>query len=257
MEYTVQKLAQLAGITSRTLRWYDRMGLLQPARVSSSGYRIYGREEVDRLQQILFYRELGVSLEEIRVMLHAPAFDGTAALRIHRERLIERRLQLDRLIENVDRSLATAEGRGTMTDRERFEGFKKEMVEHNERRYGVEIRKAYGEETVERANRHVEGMSKVEMDKNNQMDEELLAALREAVGSETPQSEEGQRIAGMHKAWLTSWWGGYDPEAHIGLVRMYVEDERFRVHYDKDCPGAAEFLRDAVEAYVEKLQGEP
>src|SRR5690606_5116832 len=102
MEYTVQKLGRLAGVSTRTLRYYDEIGLLKPGRINSSGYRIYGREEVDRLQQILFYRELGVSLENIRSMLSAAAFDSAEALRAHYVELLDRRAQIDQLIRNVE-----------------------------------------------------------------------------------------------------------------------------------------------------------
>ena len=98
MEYTVLKLAQMAGVSTRTLRYYDEIGILKPARINSSGYRIYGQLEVNRLQQILFYRELGVSLESIKEIVTAPSFDGARALQEHREKLLEKREQLDLLI---------------------------------------------------------------------------------------------------------------------------------------------------------------
>ena len=93
MEYTVQKLGNLAGISTRALRYYDEIGILKTARINSSGYRIYGQAEVDRLQQILFYRELGVSLESIKDIVTSPSFDGTSALIEHREKLLEKRKQ--------------------------------------------------------------------------------------------------------------------------------------------------------------------
>jgi DNA-binding transcriptional MerR regulator len=83
MEYTINKLAQIAGVSKRTLRYYEEMGLLTPSRVSSNGYRIYGQREVDLLQQILFYRELGVSLDEIKTIVCTKNFDGRAALENH------------------------------------------------------------------------------------------------------------------------------------------------------------------------------
>ena len=101
MEYTVQKLARLAGISTRTLRYYDEIGLLKPARINSSGYRIYGQKEVDKLQQILFYRELELSLDAIKEIITSPSFDEVRALKEHREKLLMKRKQLDLLIKNV------------------------------------------------------------------------------------------------------------------------------------------------------------
>src|SRR3954468_8838564 len=98
MEYTVQKLASLAGVSTRTLRYYDEIGILKPARINSSGYRIYGQNEVNRLQQILFYKELGVRLDVIKDIVTSPTYDGLKALRDHREQLLSKRKRLDVLI---------------------------------------------------------------------------------------------------------------------------------------------------------------
>jgi DNA-binding transcriptional MerR regulator len=159
MEYTIQKLAQIAGISTRTLRYYDEIGILKPARINSSGYRIYGQAEVDRLQQILFYRELGVSLDHIKDIITAPAFDSAQALKEHREKLLEKRNQLDELIANVEKTIALTEGRTSMSNKEKFKGFKKKMVEDNEKKYGKEIREKYGNETVEKSNAKVMNMT--------------------------------------------------------------------------------------------------
>lgn len=91
MEYTVKKLANLAGVSTRTLRYYDEIGILKPARISSCGYRIYGQKEVNRLQQILFYREMDVSLEDIKRILDSPSFDEVVALKEHRKKLLEKK----------------------------------------------------------------------------------------------------------------------------------------------------------------------
>jgi len=105
MEYTIQKLARMAGVSTRTLRYYDEVGILKPARINSSGYRIYGRKEVDCLQQILFYRELEFSIEKIKGILDAPDFDETVALINHKKLLLDKRKQLDQLINNIEMTL--------------------------------------------------------------------------------------------------------------------------------------------------------
>lgn len=124
MEYTVQKLAKLAGISSRTLRYYDEIGLLKPTRINSSGYRIYGQKEIDMLQQILFYRELGMDLDNIKAIITSASFDEINALTEHRKKLLKKREQLDLLIANVNKTLAFKKGRIIMNDKEKFEGFK-------------------------------------------------------------------------------------------------------------------------------------
>lgn len=253
MEYTVQKLAALAGVSPRTLRWYDKMGLLRPARISGGGYRIYGTEQVNRLQQILFYRELGVELDAIRSLLDAPSFDATSALKAHKSQLLARRAQLDQLIETLEKTLAAQEGREPMSDRDKFEGFKREMVEENERKYGKEARERYGEKTVDRANRKVMDMSKADHDRYAALAEQVLESLVAAMDAGDPAGELGLKTAALHREWLGAYWDHYSPEAHLGLAQMYVEDARFTAHYDARRPGAALFLRDAIAAYVETL----
>ena len=144
MEYTVQKLANLAGISTRTIRYYDEIGILKPARINSSGYRIYGQREVDRLQQILFYRELGVCLDDIKSIMTDPSFDGAKALEEHLKKLLEKRKQLDLLIANVKKTIAAKEGRIHMSDKEKFEGFKNKCLKKTKRNMEKKFEKSMG-----------------------------------------------------------------------------------------------------------------
>lgn len=250
MEYTVQKLARLAGISARTLRYYDEIGILKPARINSSGYRIYGPKEVDRLQQILFYRELGVSLERIKDIVTAPSFDGARALREHREKLLEKRKQLDLLIANVEKTIALTEGRIKMSDKEKFVGFKKNMIDENEKKYGEEIREKYGEEAVKKSYEKFMNMTKEQYDEMVKLEAQVREALAEAFKTGDPAGELAQKAADLHKQWLTYTWPEYSKEAHAGLAQMYVDDERFTAYYDKEQPGTAAFLRDAILIYT-------
>lgn len=250
MEYTVQKLAQLAGVSSRTLRYYDQIGILTQARVNSSGYRIYGQKEVDRLQQILFYRELGIALETIKEIMTAPSFDAEKALKEHREQLLEKRKQLDLLITNVEKTIASTEGRMDMSDQEKFEGFKKKMIDENQRKYGKEIREKYGQETVNQSNAKLMNMSQEDYEAVTKLEAEVREALAEAFATGDPAGEQAQKAAELHKRWLTYYWTEYSKEAHAGLAQMYVDDERFTAYYDKEQPGMAAFLRDAIHIYT-------
>ncbi|WP_338451079.1 MerR family transcriptional regulator [Niallia oryzisoli] len=252
MEYTVQKLAKLAGISTRTLRYYDDIEILKPARINSSGYRIYGQAEVDMLQQILFFRELGLELNNIKEILHDPSFDGMNALREHLQKLLEKRNQLDLLIDNVNKTIAAKEGRITMSNKEKFEGFKKKMVEENEKKYGEEIRQKYGEDTVNKSNKKFMNMSQEDYEKVTQLAEQVLETLEQAMATGDPAGELAQKTADLHKQWLCFHWHEYSKEAHRGLAQMYVDDERFKAYYDKVQQGAAEFLRDVILIYTSK-----
>lgn len=250
MEYTVQQLAKTAGISSRTLRYYDEIGLLKPARLTSSGYRIYGPKEVDRLQQILFFRELGVGLEQIREIINDPSFDSLTALREHRVKLLEKKQQLELLINNVEKTIAQYEGRIIMTDQEKFEGFKQKLIDENEAKYGKEVREKYGDEAVDKSYRKMKEMTQEQYAEFEKLGQMVLDTLKEAMAAGDPASELAQKAADLHRQWLCFTWDNYSKEAHAGLAQMYVNDERFAAYYDRIKPGAAKFLRDAVLVYT-------
>ncbi|MCU9614622.1 MerR family transcriptional regulator [Caldibacillus lycopersici] len=250
MEYTIQKLASLAGISTRTLRYYDEIGILKPGRISSSGYRIYGQNEVNLLQQIMFYRELGVNLEQIKEIVTNPNFDPTLALKEHRERLLAKRQQIDVLLENVDKTIANTERRIDMTDQEKFTGFKKQLIKENEQKYGKEIREKYGDDTVDASNAKLMNMSKEDYKAVTALSEQVNETLAEALQTGDPAGSLAQKAADLHKQWLCYYWTEYSKEAHAGLAQMYVDDARFKAYYDKVQPGAAEFLRDAIHIYT-------
>ena len=249
MEYTIRELADLAGVSTRTLRWYDQIALLRPHRIAENGYRYYSRDEVNRLQQILFYRAIGVELAEIRRLLDDPSFDRMAALRGHLEALQAQRRRVDALISTVQRTIQAEEGKETLMDKEKFEAFKKNAVEQNEAKYGKELRAIYGDATIDASNRRAMALTQTEYVEWKALGDSIRARLESAVSAnQSPDSSEGRAIAELHKRWLRYSWEEYDTEAHRGLVKMYPADERFRQYYDAAIPGCAEFLRDAVLA---------
>lgn len=253
MEYTVKALADLAGVTPRTLRWYDRQGLLKPLRTTAAGYRLYGPGEVDRLQDILFYRELGLELAAIRKILDDPAFDRQAALQSHLGELEARRDRLESLILTVRKTIDETRGGTKMSDKEKFEAFKRGAVEANEARYGREIREKYGDETVDRANANILALTEEEYTQWKALGEEINAALARAVrDGADPAGREGQRIAALHRRWLSYSWEAYTPQAHRGLGQLYTGDQRFTAYYDREVPGCAVFLRNAIAAYTDE-----
>ncbi|OPH57193.1 MerR family transcriptional regulator [Paenibacillus ferrarius] len=250
MEYTIQHLAQLAGVSTRTLRYYDEIAILKPARINSSGYRIYGQAEVDRLQQIMFYRELDVPLDRIKEMISAPTFNGSRALKEHHQQLLNRRNQLNVLIANVEKTIALSEGSITMANKEKFEGFKQKLIDDNEAKYGKEIRERYGNDKVNTSNNKLKNMTQEQYDEAARLASEVLTTLAEAFQTGDPSSDLAQQAADLHKTWLSCYWSNYTKEAHAGVAQMYVDDERFRAYYDEKQPGLAAFLRDAIQIYT-------
>ena len=252
MEYTISKLAKLANVSARTLRYYDEINLLKPTRINSSGYRIYGQKEVDRLQQILFYRELGVELDTIISIMNNPNFDKSTALQSHLYQLELKRSRLEKLIEMVEKTIAYEKGEIEMSDEQKFEAFKDKLIEQNEEKYGEEIREKYGKDVVENSNAKFKNMSKEQYEHMVQLGEEILELLPKALSTGDPASPLAQEVASKHKQWLTFTWPSYSKEAHRGVAEMYVADERFKAYYEKCGNGATEFLRDAIIIYTSK-----
>lgn len=247
MEYTIAKLARMSGVTARALRHYDQIGLLCPVRVSN-GYRIYGEQEVDRLQQILFYRELGVQLKEIAAILDDPAFDRAQALEHHLAALRQEQARLELLIGNVTQTIRWMKGESSMNDSDKFKGFKENLIRDNESRYGEEIRRKYGDDTVNASYANVRGMTREKLQAAEALGKQIEETLAQAFRQGDPAGALAQQVFRMHRQWICMFWpeGMYSPEAHMGLANLYVEDVRFRAVYDQIAPGCAQFLRDII-----------
>ncbi|NLN15248.1 MAG: MerR family transcriptional regulator [Tissierellia bacterium] len=251
MEYTISKLAKMSGISSRTLRYYDEIGLLKPKRLNPNGYRIYGELELNLLQQILFYKELGLELNEIKDIIYSPSFNLEEALEEHLIHLQREKERIELLIQNVNKTIRSLKGEAIMKDTEKFEGFKKEMIKKNELEYGAEAREKYGDEAVDASNAKLANVTKEEWESFQELTRELNEKLRIATREASPGDELAQEVCELHRQWLCFFWEdeNYSKEAHLGLGRMYVEDERFKKYYEDIAEGAAEFLYEALKIY--------
>ena len=249
MEYSSNQISKMSGVSARTLRYYDEIGLLKPARIASSGYRIYGQAELDTLQQIMFYREMGFLLTDIRKLLSAPDFDREQAFMNHLAELNKKRERLDTLIKTVTKSIAAMRGEQTMSDKEKFEGFKQAMIDENERKYGTEIREKYGEKAIDRANARIKGIAQERYAEGERLRQEAEDTLKAALEIGDPAGELAQKACDLHGKWLAVFQPEYNKAYHKSLGELYVADERFKVYYDKIAPGCAEFLRDAINIY--------
>lgn len=250
MEYTIHQLADLSGVSTRTLRWYDKLGLLRPGR-RENGYRVYGGAEVDRLQQILFYRALGVELARIKTILDDPSFHTLTALRSHLAALEAEKVRIQRLIDSVQETIQTQERNEVMSDQKKFEAFKRQIVEENEKMYGPEVRAKYGDEAVDGMYARIMGVTREQYAQYECLGREILERLSAAVAAGAdPAGETGREIAELHHRWLTATGNSYDARRHRGVAELYVQDARFTAYYDRDRPGCARFLRDAVMAWI-------
>lgn len=188
-------------------------------------------------------------LEEIRSIICAKDFNGLSALQNHLSALKGKRDQLDLLITNVEKTIKALKGEIVMSDKEKFEGFLKKMVDDNEQKYGKEIREKYGDETVDRSSAKFLNMSREQYTELERLTNELNETLKLAVESGDPGGELARKACELHKKWLCFYWDEYSKEAHIGVTQMYVDDPRFAAYYEKIAPGCAAFLRNAVAIY--------
>ena len=249
-EYSITRLAKLAGISTRTLRYYDEINLLKPDRKTQSGYRMYSQDKVDTLHQIMYYRQVGMPLEEIKAIISDEKFSALSAMEHHRQKLIQQRQQLDSLIENADKTIRMLKGEITMSNKEKFKAFKENLVKENEAKYGREAREKYGDEAIDATNRKILAMTEKEYSTVEEVNAALNEALKAAVTEGNPASETAQKACRLHKQWLTFYWNFYSKEAHLGLCQMYTQDERFKEYYEKIAPGCADFLYDAMKIYL-------
>ncbi len=244
-EYTVSELAQLAGVSVRTLHHYDQIGLLVPQTRTAAGYRLYQQSDLLRLQQILLYREMDVPLADIQRLLDDPGFDPLTALGEHRQHLSARIERLQRLLETVERTIEQlTEDEMPLTDKELYEGLTPEQAEQYER----EARALYDPQIVAESNRRVRNMSKGEwkalQDEGDAINRELAEMMDLA-----PSDERVQALIARHCVWLEHFW---TPTAasYEGLGQGYASDERFRAYYDRYATGLADFMAEAMSWYA-------
>lgn len=242
--YTVHRLAELAGITVRTLHHYDELGLLRPATRNAAGYRLYGERELLLLQQILFFRQLDVPLDEIRRILSDPGFDQVQALKRHRELLKTQAGRLNRLVDTIDKTLHMLEGKMELSDAELYEGFSQEQIE----RYKRESREQYGVEVVEESERRAKGMSKGQWQAVKDEGDAVTRGLADLM-DRRPDDPDVQALIARHYQWVCTFWTP-NAEAYAGLGQLYTDNEEFRANYDRYRVGLADFLRAAMTHYA-------
>ncbi|MDO9629689.1 MAG: MerR family transcriptional regulator [Acholeplasmataceae bacterium] len=247
MEYSINELSKMSGLTTRTLRYYDEINLLKPKRVNEAGYRIYGSSEIDQLQQILFFRELEIELDVIKSILKKNNNEQMKLLKGHLARLLLKQKQITTLIANVNQTIESIEGGVQMKDSDKFKGFKKELLDKNDEGYKDEVIQKWGKHAYDSSRKQFENMTEEEYLEFIKLGDDILLELKEAYqhGSDETSSYS-KKVAEMHKRWVQLAWGGYSIDAHHNLVSLYVEDERFKNHYDREQEGLAVLLRNAV-----------
>lgn len=246
-EWSIQEIARAAGTTSRTLRHYGELGLLEPSRVGANGYRYYDQDALVRLQRILLLRELGIGLGAIAEVLDGER-DSGQALRTHLQWLRQERARIDRQIASVRTTLEKLEGGEQLMASEAFDGF-----DHTQ--YKDEVVERWGKEAYESGDRWWRSLSDAEKRAFQQEQVDIATGMAAAhQAGMSPESDEVQALTQRHYDWLGVSYQGTRPgyDHFVGLGEMYVADPRFTANYDKHGEGTAAFIRDAMKVYAER-----
>ncbi len=248
-DYTPKQLAQMAGISVRTLHYYDEIGLLEPHKRSKANhYRHYSHYEALRLQQILFYRELDYSLEDIKAILNNPHFDFQKSLKFHQKALKNKIKQFQTMLKSIDQTLDQLTNNNMTNDEQLYAGFNsveegKALTQEAQARWGDEVKASQ------------KRIQKMGPQKWKQVQEEghaITQKIADLMAQYKPGSPEVQKTIGFFHRHLENFYP-VSKERLLGLGQLYVTDERFRVHYDKYKKGLADFLNQAIHIYGETL----
>ncbi len=245
---TVSELAELAGVTVRTLHHYDEIGLLSPSARSAAGYRLYDRADLQRLQQIMFWRSLGFSLAEILQALDDPGYDRVEALRDQRALLAEQLTEVTQMIKAVDDAIVEAEGGPEVDDLEMFDTF-------SGGEYRREAQERWGE-TDAWAQSQARVGAMTEEDKRRLVADGVAFAKRlaESFTSGVPaDSTAAMDLAEQARRDMSAFYD-CSHEMHVNLGEMYVADPRFTAYYDQHAEGLAVWFRDAIVANAARAE---
>lgn len=250
MAYTVKRLAEISGVSVRTLHFYDEIDLLKPAYLGDNGYRYYEEEQLLMLQQVLFFRELGFELKTIQTILNQSSFDKVKALKRHRQVLRQQNERTQKLIETIDKTIGRLKGERKMKDQEMYDGFDaKKQAGYEDyliNRFGDRAKKAIAE-----SKRKIKGWTKTDWEKSSREWDEICRELTKMMGAgQAAGSAEAQRMIRRHHQWLQQFWTP-TKESYAGHGQFILETE-LRKAYDAYHPALAEFVAKAINIFAEQ-----
>jgi DNA-binding transcriptional MerR regulator len=244
--YTVSEVASAAGVSVRTLHHYDATGLLTPSARTDAGYRLYGQRDLERLQEILFFRELGLTLDDIATLLQGGALDRHAALELQREMLEQKAARLQAMIASIDRALQ-AQTKGIRMDKdEMFEVF----GDFDPTEYEAEVEERWGEtdaykESARRTARYTKEDWARFKTESEEIGAEAIALMDAGVAPDDPRATDVVEKARLQ---IDTWFYPCSHEMHSNLAEMYIADPRFTATYEKMRTGMAQWWHNAILA---------
>jgi len=246
--YTIKEVADLAGVTTRTLRYYDQIDLLSPAEVGSNGYRLYDLDNLLRLQQILFFRELGIPLKEIQYNLNQPDFELLPALKNHQAAIKEKVNRYQDLLRTIENTICTLQGENSMSETEYFEGF-------DETRYDEETRDRWGHTPqYKESQRKWSSYSKDQKEEIKKEGARITLRMVTEDPESRPHDPDVQKAVGEYYDYLNKYFYTCEVEFLRTLSDMWVQDPRFSGNYERIREGGAAFVREAVHIYCDRYQ---
>lgn len=240
-----KQVAELSGVSVRTLHHYDEIGLLSPGRNPANGYRSYADEDLDRLQQILFFRRCGFPLERIGQLLSDPEYDRDAAYAVQEKYLLHEKNRINTMLDTLRKSYRASKGEILMSNQEKFHGF-----DMSSNPYEDEARARWGDKAVDQSNAHIATLGKEGQKVLGEKMNALFRSLAE-VREENPESSRAQQaISEMYGIFNSNIGHHYTPEAFEGLGQMYITDSRFTENIDQFGDGLAQFLAEAMRVFA-------
>lgn len=251
MPYMVKEVADMAGVSVRTLHYYDQIGLLTPNSVNDAGYRLYSDDDLNKLQQVLFFKELDFSLKEIKEILDTPGFDKKKTLIAHKKLLIEKRKRLTKIIESVEKTIDSIQGGVKMDKKDMFNGFDMSDIEKHKKEYAEEAKKKYGQtdayqESIKKTASYTEDDWASIMEKGNGIFRKLADLMEKG-----PANSMVQETIAEYRQYISDSYYTCTLDIFRGLGDLYVSDQRFMKNIDKFSPGLAEFIKKAIDYYCD------
>ncbi|MCO4852783.1 MerR family transcriptional regulator [Bacillus vallismortis] len=250
MKYQVKQVADIAGVSIRALHHYDNIQLLNPSAITDAGYRLYSDADLERLQQILFFKEIGFRLDDIKELLDHPNFDRKEALQSQKDILIKKKQRMEEMIQTIDRTLQSMEGGEQMSKRDLFAGLSMEDIEEHQQTYADEVRKLYGraiaEETEKRTSTYSEVDWRTIMAEFDSIYRRIAARMEHG-----PGDAEVQAAVGAFRAHICHYHYNCTLDIFRGLGDVYTTDERFTDSINQYGDGLAAFLREAMMIYCD------
>ncbi|EFM11343.1 transcriptional regulator, MerR family [Paenibacillus curdlanolyticus YK9] len=255
--YKVKEVAALAGVSVRTLHHYDEIGLLKPAAIGDNGYRMYSEADLERLQQILFFKELELPLQEVRSILDDSRYDRKQTLALHKELLLKKKHRLEQIIQSVEQTLQSIEGGYAMSKQDMFEPFDMKEIEDHQKKYEQEVQQRWGStDAYKESARKTAQYTEEDWKRIKAAEQRIYQGLIDRM-SFGPDDEQAQAVVASHRQHITDNFYTCSTAIYRGLGDMYVNDPRFTKNIDKYAPGLAAFMREAIHIHCDRVDGEP